>query len=194
MMRAKIATRAGSSTSYPQPREGIDWRSLGFGLATRRPVLQQALQQHVALLPLWDSKMIVANCSAGSMWGELRSEPYGVIPLEPAATILNYGQGIFEGIKAYRTERGRIVLFRPQKNGKRMADGARRMLMPPLPPSLFLQACSKAVTENADLVPPCGQGALYLRPLLFGSGADLGVKPSSQYVFCVFVPGGSGVR
>jgi branched-chain amino acid aminotransferase len=146
--------------------------------------------------------MVVANCSDGSMWGELRSEPYGAIPLEPAATILNYGQGIFEGIKAYRTERGRIVLFRPQKNGKRMADGARRMLMPPLPPSLFLQACSKAVTENADLVPPCGQGALYLRPLLFGSGADLGVKPSSQYVFCVFVspvgqyfgPGTTGAR
>jgi len=153
----------------PAPRAGVDWRKLGFGLATR------------------DSQMVVATCSSGQMWGSCRAEPYGPLSLEPAATILNYGQGIFEGIKAYRTAKGRIVLFRPQKNAQRFADGARRLLMPPVPTQLFLEACSMAVRENADLVPPAGDGALYLRPLLFGSGSDLGVKPSSEYTMVVFV-------
>jgi len=136
------------------------------------------------------------------MWTEAVSEAYGPLSLEPAATILNYGQGIFEGIKAYRTDKGRIVLFRPQKNAQRLADGARRLLMPPVPTQLFLEACSLAVRENADWVPPAGQGALYLRPLLFGSGADLGVKPSSEYTLVIFVspvgpyfgPGTTGAR
>ncbi|CAE8596883.1 unnamed protein product [Polarella glacialis] len=173
-----------SSSRYPAPREGIEWQKFGFSLATR------------------DTRMVVANCENGKMWEPLRVEPYGPLALEPSATILNYGQGIFEGIKAYRTTKDRIVLFRPQKNGLRFADGARRMLMPPLPTQLFLEAVSTAVRENADWVPPCGQGALYLRPLLFGSGADLGVKPSSHYTMVIYVspvgqyfgPGTSGAR
>jgi branched-chain amino acid aminotransferase len=83
-----------------------------------------------------------------------------------------------------------------------MASGARRMMMPPVPVQLFIEACSLAVKENAEWVPPCGDGALYLRPLLFGSGADLGVKPSSEYMFVIyctpvgqyFGPGTSGAR
>jgi len=161
--------RALSSTDYPAPLEGIAWETFGFQLATR------------------ETKMIVSTCLAGERWGNCRSEPYGPLSLEPSATILNYGQGIFEGIKAYRTEKGRICLFRPQKNGQRFADGARRMLMPPVPPQLFLEAVSLAVRENAHWVPPAGRGALYLRPLLFGSGADLGVKPSSEYTFLIYV-------
>jgi len=157
------------SSEYPAPRKGINWESLGFGLTTK------------------ETRMVVANCTSGQMWGPCRSEPYGPFTLEPASTILNYGQGIFEGIKAYRTSRGRIVIFRPQKNGQRMADGARRFMMPPVPTQLFMQGISMAVKENADWVPPCGEGALYLRPLLFGSGADLGVKPSSEYTFAVYV-------
>jgi len=178
------ASRHLSSFDYPQPREGVDWSKLGFNLATR------------------ETQMVITTCEAGQMWSSCRAEPYGPLPLEPAATILNYGQGIFEGIKAYRTARGRIVLFRPQKNALRLADGARRLMMPPVPMQRFLEACSLAVRENADWVPPCGEGALYLRPLLFGSGADLGVKPSSQYTLVVYVspvgqyfgPGTKGAR
>jgi branched-chain amino acid aminotransferase len=90
-------------------------------------------------------------------------------------------------MKAYRTVKGRIVLFRPQKNGQRLSDGARRLMIPPLPMQVFLEAVGLAVRENADWVPPCGEGALYLRPLLFGSGADLGVKPSSEYTLVIYV-------
>lgn len=173
-----------TSSRYPQPRDGVAWEKLGFSLASR------------------DTKMIVATCKQGGRWDKIRSEPYGPLSLEPAATIINYGQGIFEGIKAYRTVKDRIVLFRPQKNGRRMSDGARRLLMPPVPPQLFLEACAMAVRDNADWVPPCGGGALYLRPILFGSGADLGVKPSSEYMFVIYVspvgqyfgPGTTGAR
>eukprot|EP00933_Yihiella_yeosuensis_P008601 TRINITY_DN114138_c0_g1_i1.p1 TRINITY_DN114138_c0_g1~~TRINITY_DN114138_c0_g1_i1.p1 ORF type:complete len:402 (+),score=55.67 TRINITY_DN114138_c0_g1_i1:96-1301(+) len=181
---ALVSTRHFSGLSYPQPRTGIEWNKLSFSLATR------------------ETRMILANCEYGKMWSPCRSEPYGPLSLEPSATILNYGQGIFEGIKAYRTSKGRIVLFRPQKNALRAADGARRLLMPPVPMQLFIEACSMAVRENADLVPPCGEGALYLRPLVFGSGADLGVKPSSEYTFLIYVspvgnyfgPGTKGAR
>eukprot|EP00927_Polykrikos_kofoidii_P037932 TRINITY_DN3213_c0_g2_i1.p1 TRINITY_DN3213_c0_g2~~TRINITY_DN3213_c0_g2_i1.p1 ORF type:complete len:396 (-),score=46.35 TRINITY_DN3213_c0_g2_i1:212-1399(-) len=158
-----------SKTVYPQPREGVSWPSFGFSLSTR------------------DTKMVIAKCQVGQRWGPFKVMPYGPLSLEPAATVLNYGQAIFEGTKAWRTEKGRIVLFRPQKNGLRFADGARRMLMPPIPTQMFLEACGLAVKENADWVPPVGGGALYLRPMMFGSGADLGVKPSSEYTMAVFV-------
>lgn len=175
---------AGPPLEYPAPREGIDWKSLGFSLSTR------------------DTKMVVSTCTSGRMWSSCRVEPYGALLLEPAATVLNYGQGCFEGLKAYRTVKGRIVLFRPHKNAVRMADGAQRLMMPVVPPQHFLDACRLAVRENADWVPPYGEGALYLRPMLFGSGADLGVKPSSEYSFIVYAqpvgqyfgPGNVGAR
>jgi len=175
---------AGLGAEYPAPRAGVAWERHGFFLATR------------------DTKMVLAHCAAGQMWGPCRVEPYGPLSLEPAATVLNYGQGLFEGVKAYRTVKDRIVLFRPQKNALRMADGARRLLMPAVPTQLFMEACSLAVRENATWVPPCGEGALYLRPLLFGSGADLGVKPSSEYTLVIYVsptgqyfgPGSKGAR
>lgn len=128
--------------------------------------------------------------------------PYGPLSLEPAATILNYGQGLFEGMKAFRTEKGRIVMFRPRKNAQRLQDGAQKLLMPRVPSEVFIDACEMVVRENADWVPPTGEGALYLRPMLFGSGADLGVKPSSEYTFLIYVspvgsyfgPGSGGAR
>jgi len=169
-MRAGVSVRwCSASSRYPAPREGVPWNSFGFTLATR------------------ETKMVISNCAAGARWSQPVAEPYGVLPLEPSATVLNYGQAIFEGLKAYRTEKGRIVLFRPQKNAQRLAEGARRLLMPPVSTPLFLEAACLAVTENAEWVPPVGEGALYLRPILFGSGADLGVKPSSEYTLCVYV-------
>jgi len=153
---------------YPAPHEDVAWDKLGFGLESR------------------DTRMVVAHCKYGGRWSSVRSEPYGALSLEPAASVLNYGQGIFEGIKAFRTTKGRIVLFRPHKNAQRMAEGARRFEMPPVPTQLFLEAVEMIVKENAEWVPPVDQGALYLRPLLLGTGPDLGVKPSSSYTFVIF--------
>lgn len=151
-----------------EPRSGIDWDNLGFGLTTK------------------DTKVAIATCEKGSAWKGFRTQPYGPLPLEPAATILNYGQGIFEGMKAYRTTKGRIVLFRPEMNAQRIAAGAERFLMPPVPGELFLEMCGAVVRENADWVPPAGKGELYLRPLLFGSGGALGVGASPEYTCVIF--------
>lgn len=178
------AVRCFAALQYPAPKQGVTWKDFGFSLTTR------------------DTQMVISTCSSGQKWSDCSLQPYGALALEPAATILNYGQGIFEGVKAFRTAKDRIVLFRPQKNALRLADGARRLLMPPVPQQMFMEACSMAVRANAEWVPPCGEGALYLRPLLFGSGSDLGVKPSSQYTLVVYVapvgqyfgPGSTGAR
>merc|ERR1719419_1996913 len=154
--------------SYPAPREGVAWKEFGFGLTTT------------------DTKVTITTCPPGGEWMPLRVQPYGPLSLDPAATILNYGQGIFEGLKAYRTSKGRIVVFRPQMNAKRLAGGAERFLMPPVPEGLFLAALGWAVRANAEWVPPAGDGAFYMRPLLFGSGGKLGVGPSTDFTFLVY--------
>lgn len=146
-------------------------------------------------LPDWDNlgfkvtetdMMYIATCNDGEEWqsGELR--PYGHLSLHPAAGVLNYGQGIFEGMKATRTTRGNIVLFRPEDNARRFMDGAERLGMPPVPENLYLAAVYSVVAANARWVPPPGKGALYIRPLLWGTGAVLGVNPAPSYSFVIY--------
>eukprot|EP00933_Yihiella_yeosuensis_P000009 TRINITY_DN100002_c0_g1_i1.p1 TRINITY_DN100002_c0_g1~~TRINITY_DN100002_c0_g1_i1.p1 ORF type:complete len:369 (-),score=56.93 TRINITY_DN100002_c0_g1_i1:21-1127(-) len=157
---------------YPAPKSDIKWEEIGFGLTTR------------------ETTMVVAKYEKGK-WGPLEAQPYGKIPIEPASTVLNYGQGIFEGVKAHRTSKGRIVIFRPKANAARFDDSARQFLMPTIPEEFFLDAVGKCVRENAHWVPPSGTGSLYLRPLLLGTGPDLGVQPSTEYLFvCYCAPVG----
>lgn len=106
--------------------------------------------------------------------------------LYPTSTVLNYGQSLFEGLKAFRREDGTIVMFRPDMNARRMASGARRFLLPAVDLETFVAAAEEVVRANAHWVPPHGKGALYLRPLLMGTGADLGVKASHTATFCVY--------
>ena len=104
-----------------------------------------------------------------------------------AAGVLNYGQGIFEGMKALRTEKGDVVLFRPDENARRFQRGAARLGMPPVPESMFLDAVEQMVAANSHFIPPSGRGALYVRPVLWGTGPIMGVAPAPSYTFCVFV-------
>jgi branched-chain amino acid aminotransferase len=121
-------------------------------------------------------------------WGELEVSDSEHINIHIAATALHYGQEAFEGMKAYRGEDGKIRLFRWEENAKRMMRSAEGIIMAQVPAELFREAVMKAVTLNKRFVPPCGSGAtLYIRPLLFGSGAEVGVRPSSEYTFVVFV-------
>jgi branched-chain amino acid aminotransferase len=107
--------------------------------------------------------------------------------LSEAANVLHYGQECFEGLKAYRTKEGKIQLFRPDLNAKRMQDSARRILMPEIPVEKFIDACDQVVKANEAYVPPYGTGAtLYLRPFLIGAGENIGVKPADEYLFGVF--------
>ncbi|GJP34652.1 hypothetical protein CLOM_g19067 [Closterium sp. NIES-68] len=131
--------------------------------------------------------MFVAKCARGEEWeaGELR--PYGNLEMSPAAGVLNYGQGVFEGMKAYRTADGRVLLFRPRANAKRMQESADRLSMPAPPVEQFVKAVEDTVLANLRWVPPCGKGALYIRPLLVGSGPVLGLAPAPEYSFLIYV-------
>ena len=102
---------------------------------------------------------------------------------------LNYGQQSYEGIKTFRTPGdNRIAIFRPSQNAERMAHSAGFISIPPVPKELFLKCCHLAVALNAEFVPPHESGAsMYVRPLLFGSSAQLGLNPPEEYTFCVFV-------
>ncbi len=121
-------------------------------------------------------------------WGELEATSDEYINIHMAATALHYGQEAFEGMKAFRDKEGRIRLFRWEDNYERLKNSAEGILMAPVPKEIFREAIFKVIKLNEDYVPPHGTGAsLYLRPLLFGSGPRVGVKPADEYMFVVFV-------
>jgi branched-chain amino acid aminotransferase len=121
-------------------------------------------------------------------WGELEVTTSEYIQMHMAATCLHYGQEAFEGLKAFTGQDGKIRIFRMDENAKRMVNSARGVMMAEVPVELFKEAVSKAVSLNKKYVPPYGTGAsLYIRPLLIGTGAQVGVKPAVEYMFMVFV-------
>lgn len=130
--------------------------------------------------------MYFMKCTRGESFqkGELRR--YGNIEMSPAAGVLNYGQGLFEGLKAYRTQNGNIVLFRPEENALRMRSGAERMCMSAPTVEQFVEAVKETVLANERWIPPVGKGSLYIRPLLMGSGSVLGIAPAPEYTFIIY--------
>ena len=145
----------------------IEWANLGFGY-------------------IQTDKRYVSNFKDGA-WDEGGLTEDANIVLNECAGVLQYAQTIFEGLKAYRTEDGRIVTFRPDLNAKRMVDSANRLEMPAFPEEKFIEAVEQVVAANADFVPPYGSGAtMYLRPYMFGSNPVIGVKPASEYQFRIF--------
>ena len=120
-------------------------------------------------------------------WGELEFTQSEEITMHMAATCLHYGQEAFEGMKAFRGVDGKIRLFRPYENAKRMYRTAEGIMMAPVPEELFVKACIEIVKRNERFVPPAGSGAsLYLRPLLIGTGPEVGVRPADEYLFVIF--------
>ena len=121
-------------------------------------------------------------------WGDLEVSESEYISVHMAASGLHYGQEAFEGMKAYRGNDGKIRLFRWDENAKRLQRSADGVLMAQVPTEIFHEAILKAVKLNERFVPPFGTGAsLYIRPLLFGSGPEVGVRPAKEYMFVVFV-------
>jgi branched-chain amino acid aminotransferase len=148
--------------------EQIDWANLGFGY-------------------MKTDYNIRCNYSNGA-WGELEVHDSEYVNLHMAATSLHYGQESFEGLKAFRSKDGKIRVFRMRDNALRMQDSSRGTMMAELPVDLFEEAVVKAVKLNERFIPPYESGAaLYIRPVLFGSGAQIGVKPASEYMFILFV-------
>jgi len=120
-------------------------------------------------------------------WGELEVSSSENIPIHMAATCLHYGQEAFEGLKAFRGKDNRIRLFRWKDNYARMVNSARGVLMAEVPEDIFFEACRKVVLLNQEFVPPFGTGSsFYLRPLLIGTGPQVGVKAANEYLFVVF--------
>ncbi len=110
------------------------------------------------------------------------------IPLHMAATALHYGQEAFEGLKAFETRSGEVVVFRIEENAQRLYDSCRKILMAPVPPEIFIEAVYRVVNANRRFVPPYGSGAsLYIRPLVIGTGPRVGVGPTDEYLFVIFV-------
>ncbi len=121
-------------------------------------------------------------------WGDLEVSDSEYIDVHIAATGLHYGQEAFEGLKAYKGKDGKVRLFRWEENAKRLVFSADGIKMAEFPVELFREAIFKVISLNKRFIPPYGSGAtLYIRPLLFGSGAEVGVKPSLEYTFIVFV-------
>ena len=148
-------------------KKNIDWSNLGFGYVET-------------------DKRFVANFKDGA-WDEGTLTADANVVMSECAGVLQYAQTVFEGMKAYTTEDGHIVTFRPDLNAKRMADSARRLEMPVYPEDKFVEAIVKTVEANEAYVPPYGSGAtLYVRPFMFGINPVIGVKPADEYQFRVF--------
>ncbi|MDR7303068.1 branched-chain amino acid aminotransferase [Haloactinomyces albus] len=126
-------------------------------------------------------------------WHDARLEPYHSLELDPATTVLHYGQAIFEGLKAYRQPDGSVASFRPEANATRFRDSARRLAMPELPEELFLDSLRELVAVDSQWVPEKGESSLYLRPFMISTEASLGVnRPSSSYLYTLIAsPAGS---
>lgn len=118
-------------------------------------------------------------------WHDARVTARTTFSVDPASPVLHYAQEIFEGLKAYHRPQGKAALFRPDANARRFAHSARRLAMPELPEEMFLESIRALVRADREWIPPAEDGALYLRPFMFASGAFLGVKPSSKYIYAV---------
>ena len=149
-------------------KKDIDWGSLGFGYIPTE-------------------KRFVANYKNGA-WDEGEMSSEATITMSECAGVLQYAQTCFEGLKAYTTEDGKVVCFRPDLNASRLADSCRRLEIPVFPEEKFIDAVVETVKANIDYVPPYGSGAtLYIRPYVFGISPVIGVKPAEEYQFRMFV-------
>lgn len=122
---------------------------------------------------------------AGGAWQEPRIEPFADLRLSPFALVLHYAQTIFEGLKAFRMDDGRINVFRPERNAERLNQSAVRMCMPTLPAELFLEGMDELLRIDEGWVPPSDKGSLYLRPLMFATEPKIGVKAADEYLFLI---------
>ncbi|HRR29001.1 MAG TPA: branched-chain amino acid aminotransferase [Victivallales bacterium] len=146
----------------------LDWKKLGFEYIKTRAHVRAS----------WED----------GKWGKLKIFKKDYISMSIAATCLHYGQACFEGLKAFSTKDGKVKIFRPDENLKRMNNTADFLHIPRIPEELFFEALLKVIRENLDYIPPYGTGgSLYIRPLLIGSGPTIGVAPSGRYEFIVLV-------
>lgn len=133
---------------------------------------------------IFTDHMVLARWTTDKGWHDVKVTPRRPLELDPASAVLHYAQEIFEGMKAYKADDGRVLLFRPEENARRFAQSAARMAMPAVPEELFLKAVEELVRIDKNWI-PSGDASLYLRPFMFASEAFLGVRPAQEYIFCI---------
>lgn len=146
---------------------------------------RQAILDNPIFGTVFTDHMVDICWSEKGGWHRPRVQPYGPIPLDPAASVLHYGQEIFEGMKAYRHEDDSIWTFRPDQNALRLQRSARRMALPELPVDYFLQALRELIAVDGAWVPSAPETSLYIRPFMFAKEAFLGVRPAKKVAFYV---------
>lgn len=154
--------------------------------ATRRPADErEALLADPGFGNVFTDHMVSIVWTKDAGWHDAEVLPYGPIPMDPASSVLHYGQEIFEGMKAYRRADGTIVTFRPDANAKRLNESARRLALPEIPEDLFVEAVRALVRIDADWVPSGADQSLYLRPFMIADESFLGVRAAERARFLV---------
>ena len=154
-----------------------------------RPIKQSRLSEidmnNIPFGRVFSDHMFVVRYVDGQ-WQHPEIVPYGPLAFAPSSSVLNYGQAIFEGMKATRGVDGSVLLFRPEQNLRRLNQSADRMCMPRLPEELFMDGLRSLIRQDLDWVPQPEQGSLYIRPLMFATDEYIGVKASEDYIFTIF--------
>lgn len=146
---------------------------------------------HLSFGKMFSDHMFFADYK-NNEWGDAQIMPYGPIPMSPSTSALHYGQAIFEGMKAYKNDKGEVSLFRPLANHKRINISAERMCMPSIPQEIFMEGLKKLIGMDKDWVPTADGASLYIRPFIIGTDEFIGVKPSDTYRFYIITsPGGA---
>jgi branched-chain amino acid aminotransferase len=133
---------------------------------------------------VYSDHMFIADYEDGQ-WSDLRIVPYENLSMAPASSVIHYGQSVFEGLKAYKNNKGEAVVFRPEANAKRLNKSAERMCIPEVPEELFLQAMTELLKLDNAWIPNKENTALYIRPFVFAMDDYIGIKPSEKYRFMI---------
>ncbi len=157
-----------SITKTTNPKQKPDQNDLGFG---------QYFSDH----------MFIMDYTEGKGWHDPRIVPYAPLELDPSCMVLHYGQAIFEGLKAYKTSKGEILLFRPEKNMERVNSSNDRLVIPRIDVDFCVQAIKALVKADADWIPDAPGTSLYIRPFIIATDPYLGVRPSNTYKFIIIL-------
>ncbi len=154
---------------------------------TKKKKEKPAWDENLGFSKYFTDYMFTMDWTQKDGWCNAKIEPYAPLMLDPASLVLHYAQETFEGLKAYRAEDGRVLLFRPEMNARRFANSNRRLCMPVMPEEMFIEAVSSLVSYEKDWVPTAPGTSLYIRPLMFATEPTLGVHPSGAYKFVILL-------
>lgn len=154
---------------------------------TKNPKTKPTDESQLGFGRIFTDHMFLMDYCADKGWHDPRIVPYGPIPLDPSAACFHYAQEIFEGMKAYRTAEGKIQLFRPQENFKRLNASCERLVIPKMDENLLMDSLKKLIKIDQDWVPHEKDTSLYIRPFIISNQTVLGVHPSTTYIYCVIL-------